>query len=1511
MPPKRKSDAKKCPATSKASAKKVATRSSASSIVNKNPTTEDDTHDDTQRKSRLRHQLDSLHQEMEVAQYGTDTTGLQLRKKLRKAQSKSRTTKRRILEQQDREEYEYTADDGTTTRLRGSKAAAEDAVIQASLVLQPIPKKRQREDPTDDPVAAASDNDTTNNKLPNRPRKRRVTRMRNFKSHRLAERHGAALDAHARGHHRQALVKLKQIARGAPSAPQVYSSLGMVYSDMLRETQRKRNNALDVGEETQADVVGGEQIEADEARLESTMDSSQNGERVDEEEETEDVDEAEQDADVISTDIPDPALAEQLELAKKAYGSYHIAAILCKKDFNFWLQAADMALEISDIHFQAIALVPDDQKEHHSAERMRWQGEAKNDFQTADVLRPPGIDVPCKLASVMMDLGHLSEALTILTDLKKRSSAKGGRSEFETSYKAWLLYADLMLRIGFECEEWNKGILSTTNYMFRRWLRKHSGTFDWQERRLQALVMALEAAAGSKSCEKLVIWLKNRFNSRMSSDVKITDELNLSLDAMPQEVVDGDEQFEQEKALFVLKSKDELAAFDRTTTDMALLPGQEPFKERQKARCELVHQQQISLNVMHVEFHQKQGSDAIDKYTLTLPEPAVQKDELLPIAASLKSVCNIAFELMRHALNLDVFECGRLVGEATSTYLKERAHLIDKRLKIATDSGRDQGLFASAFNSQADAAPLHDQSDSEESFVFLSDDEEMEEERGSSFLQSMRMGVLPPQLSVLYGLCLLGEGGKDFLAYKCIKSVDSVEQENDTWKAEPLTGLTDYNSKWISFRELSTAPLGRSALYFYIANTVCKVGKEKEMAARLAPMFAKQIQFMSESGLIAALKDEKVCIYEKKDQARQVLAATSRYHLMMAVSSLSNSRIEEEAFIALEAAFEFILVALTTTWKVGADASVTSTSVSLIRDLALAFKLVLDCSIRLSERTNLFSTIQKIVSILGNKSYPLDATDEAKSVEWSNMHLSFAWLTASTRSLSIRALNLCCATCATHFSGWETQSFNLELMRRRRVPSFFGLSLDIVVAGPLGTTIEEDLASQWELAWNVVHASPPFSFRNKLSGIRDQLWYIESHEKLEKAMDSLTISHYGENNGLSVLLSFSRMCILLAEDTIDTNAKRNLVSFSLSILFPCVQFCLNERVWDCDIGLAQVGTAVVVDHWNTLTTFDENKRDEVLPPSRQPGFVRAGKRLATAEAAKTMTQSALSDFFAGENQSEPLSNINIIPCTTLLKEWNREEPQGAAISSGEATQMAKVSECTGLLRRCHTQNGVERASLNLSAALLDLASHDGCQNRFLCIQHATLFASQAAKLGKSDLPFKFALPDKRKCKSLEALVILGRAECLQAVYFCPEAAFLCCYVASVCRLHRDQANDLEWNARWSVLGALAYNVSVMIRYTAKSIMMDDQTKDDSNGGWNVDVVEELKLGRLDGVSLKQTTDKSAVGEAVLERQISNSSIAEHAFDEFGSERFTAPSAFSDNAGFAIAESKRIGAYAEV
>jgi hypothetical protein len=406
-----------------------------------------------------------------------------------------------------------------------------------------------------------------------------------------------------------------------------------------------------------------------------------------------------------------------IKLGEKAYGSYHVAAVLCKKDFTLWVRAGDAAWDIADLYYKASRdpTIPNSTNKTYRSEELKWLTEAKEDYETADKLKPPGITVPAKLASIQMKLGNFAEALTILTDLRnssfrlsiaasKRCRIEGGmrpRTELEKSYSAWLLYADLMLRIGYECTRWNNRCSNIENYMFKRWLKKHSSTFNWKERRFYALCCALEAAVGSVCCQKLVGWLKERVNRQPENveearwkidnyeasgedeidENEIDDENKLdasilfengisqnniiengcSSDKKP--VSDSDFMMKNKKLLD--KNRLELQEFDRQTLEMSL--DADAMVARNRERDLLVKQHRQAV-VSFVGDHQMQKSD-----NDSIPESP------LPLSASCGVVCDITSQLIRISLDMNFFKVGQLAAEAASAYLMQRYLRCQKR----------------------------------------------------------------------------------------------------------------------------------------------------------------------------------------------------------------------------------------------------------------------------------------------------------------------------------------------------------------------------------------------------------------------------------------------------------------------------------------------------------------------------------------------------------------------------------------------------------------------------------------------------------------------------------------------------------------------------------------------------------------------------------------------------------------------------------------------------------------
>jgi hypothetical protein len=316
-------------------------------------------------------------------------------------------------------------------------------------------------------------------------------------------------------------------------------------------------------------------------------------------------------------------------------------------------------------------------------------------------------------------------------------------------------------------------------------------------------------------------------------------------------------------------------------------------------------------------------------------------------------------------------------------------------------------------------------------------------------------------------------------------------------------------------------------------------------------------------------------------------------------------------------------------------------------------------------------------------------------------------------------------------------------------------------------------------------------------------------------------------------------------------------------------------LWDSDIGEAAT-TLAGYEEWQILagnTEYQPVGDREGLYPKR---IRKSGKRVYDKKVQEWIegVGSATSKDFL------PIPNIELKRLWIQTTCEKLEETK----TTDAKKQMQKVHKALADLRACYTYAAAEKSCLNISIALLEMAANPGCHDPFNCLQQAASFASQATKSGNSDTVYRQSLPETTQCSSREALIILGRADCLQAVYFPNEAAYLCSFVARVCRLHRDSREvNCEWNDRWKIVAIYAYNVSVMIRITVSSIL-DETMQKAFMSAWERDVVEELERARKDGRTWINTLTKT-IGDAsmrnVTEFDSSSDEIAENFTESSG------------------------------
>jgi len=256
--------------------------------------------------------------------------------------------------------------------------------------------------------------------------KRISTGAKSFKAKYLAERHGKALGAYSVGNRVEAVRQLHDVSTFAPGAPQIYSSLGLMYETTAEERAKY--------------------FETDE-----DDDKSSFQQKVKE---------------YLEGDL-DGSLKAQVALAEKAHSAYHVAACLNRRNFSLWTRAGDVARSIADMYDEAMRLSIDGTKiSGFRSLKKKWLRQSRDLYKEADRLCPSGVDIPSKLAAAHLELHELAESLNILTDLKQKddiylnehhSIGERDRTEVEKNYALWLLFADLMLRIGYECTQYNRG----------------------------------------------------------------------------------------------------------------------------------------------------------------------------------------------------------------------------------------------------------------------------------------------------------------------------------------------------------------------------------------------------------------------------------------------------------------------------------------------------------------------------------------------------------------------------------------------------------------------------------------------------------------------------------------------------------------------------------------------------------------------------------------------------------------------------------------------------------------------------------------------------------------------------------------------------------------------------------------------------------------------------------------------------------------------------------------------
>lgn len=421
--------------------------------------------------------------------------------------------------------------------------------------------------------------------------------------------------------------------------------------------------------------------------------------------------------------------------------------------------------------------------------------------------------------------------------------------------------------------------------------------------------------------------------------------------------------------------------------------------------------------------------------------------------------------------------------------------------------------------------------------------------------------------------------------------------------------------------------------------------------------------------------------------------------------------------------------------------------------------------------------------------------------------------------------------------------------------------------------MEEEITRQWGEVRKLLPSFPDVKFDERLQAVKESEWYKTEVEDRKNTLEGTDIARYGEDSAEELYLAFSALCLQLADSEENPKVINRLLHCSLSILLPVSQFCVDDRLWDSDIGEA-ASSLSGFDEWKLLKRMDLDEAMDQLTKKHKRKKVKSDK----------VIERKVKEWIRGTDKPTLQSFVSL-PTQAMRTAFFEDAKEPARDEKEAAVQcMKKVHTSIEKLRACYTESAIEKASLHISVAFLELASLPGCFDPFCCLQQAAMFASQACKAGNSDMAYREKLPEKTECTPLQALVILGRADCLHSVYFPNEAAFLCSYVALICRLHRENEDCeeayLEWNVQWKIVAVYAYNVSVMIRTTVSTVL-DKQQQKTFLSMWERDVVEELERGRSDGWVWKRALSGGGGGLLPIEENDADDFEADEAENSLG------------------------------
>lgn len=155
--------------------------------------------------------------------------------------------------------------------------------------------------------------------------------------------------------------------------------------------------------------------------------------------------------------------------------------------------------------------------------------------------------------------------------------------------------------------------------------------------------------------------------------------------------------------------------------------------------------------------------------------------------------------------------------------------------------------------------------------MYLSDDDDFNSASGDAVICAMKLGILPPDLQLLYGICLLCSKDMDFLAKKMIESIDVIPFHVSNEDYFSVFDDTSYISSTKFFRAPVIEPIDKLKALELIAETLTKAGKLRYWSPFLTRYYSDFFQNIEGSPFIHLLESDPSTISKFKTIQRSRL----------------------------------------------------------------------------------------------------------------------------------------------------------------------------------------------------------------------------------------------------------------------------------------------------------------------------------------------------------------------------------------------------------------------------------------------------------------------------------------------------------------------------------------------------------------------------------------------------------------------------------------------------------------